>query len=138
MANQNPISIGTDGEFIPFNIPEEHINDMIKTSIEIELLDEGWKFDGDHIIRIQGTPGSLYNDEQTPENLEIGIASAIIGKKFRVYSHIMLIRDGAANNVPSQVKYTLTFFAEDVTLEAFSVTSNHNNAVDFITDLKFA
>ena len=137
VGNKNPISLGKDGPFIDFKIPEEKLQDDIKISIEIELLDEGWKFDSDHIVTIQGNTEDLYNDDEAPEELSIGTGEEITGKKFRTFSRIRRIRDGASDNIPSRVKFTLTFFAGDSQLDEFTKTCDKTNPENFITNIKF-
>jgi hypothetical protein len=39
LNDKNPISLGDDGPFVDFKIPQENLQDDIKISIEIELLD---------------------------------------------------------------------------------------------------
>ena len=82
LGGKNPISLGEDGPFVDFKIPEENLQDDIKITIDIELLDEGWKFDSDHIVTIQGNSEDLYNDDPAPEELDIGTGEEINGKNF--------------------------------------------------------
>lgn len=138
MANTNPISIGQDGEFINFEIPQENLQDDINVSVTIELLDDGWTFDADHIISLQGQANDLFNSQNEPNKVNVGKASGLIHKKFRTISHIRRFRNGADTDVPSRVKYTMTFFAGDNQIAQFSQTSGRANPVDFITDLQYA
>jgi hypothetical protein len=135
--DKNPISLGEDGPFVDFKIPEENSEDDIKTTIEIGLLDEGWKFDSDHIVTIQGNSEDLYNDEPAPEELLIGTGEEITGKKFRTFSRIRRIREGAPTNVPSRVKFSIIFFAGDTQLQEFTKTCDETNPENFITNIKF-
>jgi hypothetical protein len=137
MANNNPISLKTDGPFIDFNIPPQHLQDDIRMSIQIELLDDGWVYDSDHIVSIQGNLNDLYNDDAPPDKLLIGTGGDVIGKKFRSYSHIMRIRDGATTNNPSRVKFIIRFFANDTLLDEFDETSDNSNPENFIANIKF-
>ncbi len=133
----NPISIHTDGPFVNFKIPEENLGDDILVSISIELLDEGWKFDSDHIVTIQGNTNDLYNDDPPPDKLAIGKAEEIIGKNFRTFSRIRRIRDGAENNKPSRVKFTIQFFADNTLVDEFDRTCDNTNPENFITNINF-
>ncbi|HKO76298.1 MAG TPA: hypothetical protein VJU52_03725 [Flavobacterium sp.] len=137
LADNNPISLGEDGPFFDFKIPEENLQDDIKISIEIELLDDGWKFDSDHIVAIQGNPEDLYNDDPAPEQLDIGTGEEINGKKLRTFSRIRRIRDGAPNNIPSKVKFNIIFLAGDTTIGEFTRTCDKTNPENFITNIKF-
>jgi len=137
LDDKNPISLGEDGPFVDFKIPEENLQDDIRISIEIELLDEGWKFDSDHIVTIQGNSEDLYNDDLAPEELDIGTGEEINGKKFRTFSRILRIRDGASNNIPSRVKFKIIFLAGDIQIAEFSKTCDKTNPENFITNIKF-
>lgn len=137
LDDKNPISLGEDGPFVDFKIPEENLQDEIKITIEIELLDEGWKFDSDHIITIQGNSEDLYNDEPAPEELPIDTGEEIIDKKFRTFSRIRRIRAGASNSIPSRVKFKIIFLAGDTTIEEFTKTCDKTNPENFITNIKF-
>lgn len=137
MPNQNPISTDKDGEFIDYDILQTNLEDQISISIEISLLDEGWIYDSDHIISLQGNPNDVYNDGTPPDQLPIGLGKDLIDKKFRTYSHIRRFLDGASNEIPSRVKYTITFFAGGQQLDQFEKTSGRTNPVDFITNIKF-
>lgn len=138
MANQNPIYLHSDGPFVDFKIPEEHRTDNISISINIELLDDGWKFDSDHIVTIQGNPNDLYNADPAPEKLAIGTGEEIAEKKFRTFSRIRRIRDGAEEgDKPSRVKFTIQFFAGDTQLDQFERTCDNTNPENFITNINF-
>ena len=137
LGGKNPISLGEDGPFVDFKIPEENLQDDIKITIDIELLDEGWKFDSDHIVTIQGNSEDLYNDDPAPEELEIGTGEEINGKKFRTFSRIKRIRDGAPDNIPSRVKFKIIFLAGDAQIAEFSKTCDKTNPENFITNIKF-
>jgi hypothetical protein len=138
MANENPISLGSSGPFTRFKIPVEHLQDDISITIKSTLLDEGWKFDSDHVVTIQGNLDPLYNDDPPPEKLVIGTGEQIRGKKFRISSRIRRIRDGADNNKPSRVEYKLIFFAGNKKIDEFVVTSDETNPENFISSIKFA
>ena len=137
LDDKNPISLGDDGPFVDFKIPEENLQDDIKITIEVELLDEGWRFDSDHIVTIQGNPEDLYNDDAAPEELSIGTGEEINEKKFRTFSRIRRIRDGASDNIPSRVKFKIIFLAGDTQLDAFTKTCDKTNPENFITNIKF-
>jgi hypothetical protein len=137
LDDKNPISLGEDGPFVDFKIPEENLQDDIKISVEIELLDEGWKLDSDHIVTIQGNSEDLYNDDPAPEELDIGTGEEISGKKFRTFSRIRRIRDGASDNVPSRVKFKIIFLAGGTQIEEFTKTCDKTNPENFITNIKF-
>jgi len=137
LDDKNPISLGEDGPFVDFKIPEENLQDDIKISIEIELLDEGWKFDSDHIVTIQGNSEDLYNDDTAPEELLIGTGEEINGKKFRTFSRIRRIRDGAPDNIPSRVKFKIVFLAGETQIKEFTKTCDKTNPENFITNIKF-
>jgi hypothetical protein len=137
MPNQNPIFINEGETFTDFNIPQQQLAEEIRMTIKIELLDEGWRFDSDHIVAIQDNPDNLYNGEPPPEDLLIGRGSDITDKRFRSFSRIRLFRDGAENENASRVKYTITFFAGGQQLDEFSKESDHTNPVDFITAIQF-
>jgi len=137
MSNQNPISLKNDGPFVDFKIPEEHLQDDINVSIGIKLLDDGWKFDSDHIVTIQDNTNDLYNDDPPPDKLPIGTGEEILGKKFRTFSRIRRIRDGAPDNIPSRVDYKITFFAGDTQIDEFTRTCDNTNPENFITNIKF-
>ena len=137
LTDTNPISLGEDGPFLDFKIPEENLQDDIIISIEIELLDEGWKFDSDHIVTIQGNSEDLYNDDPAPEKLPIGTGEEINGKKFRTFSRIRRIRDGASDNIPSRVKFKIVFLTRDIHIKEFTKTCDKTNPENFITNIKF-
>ncbi len=137
LDDKNPISLGDDGPFVDFKIAEENLQEDIKISIEIELLDEGWKFDSDHIVTIQGNSEDLYNDDTSPVELLIGTGEEINGKKFRTFSRIRRIRDGADDNIPSRVKFKIVFLAGNTPIAEFSKTCDKTNPENFITNIKF-
>jgi len=137
MANENPISLGTSGPFIDFKIPDENLQDEISITIENTLLDQGWKFDSDHVVTLQGNTNPLYNDEPPPKDLIIGTGEDIRGKKFRTSSRIRRFRDGADSNTPSRVEYKLIFFAGGTQIDEFIVTSDATNPENFISSIKF-
>jgi hypothetical protein len=137
MANQNPISLKSDGTFVDFKIPIEELQNDIQVSINVELLDEGWTYDSDNILTLQGHPDDLYNDDLPPDKQSIGIGQEIVEKKFRAYSRISRIRDGAADNKPSRVKYTITFYADGKQIDEFEKECDQTNPENFIANLKF-
>ena len=137
MANNNPIYLGVDGPFVVFKIPQENLLDEITVTIKIEIFEDGWLYDSDHIITIQGNPNDLYNEEAPPVALSIGIGEEIIGKKFRTYSRVRLIKDGADTNIPPSIKFTISYFANGALIDEFERTSDHVNPENFITDTKF-
>lgn len=137
LEDKNPISLGDDGPFVDFKIPGENFQDDIKISIDIELLDQGWKFDSDHIVTIQGNSEDLYNDDPAPEKLDIGTGEEINGKKFRTFSRIRRIRDGAPDDIPSRVRFKIIFLAGDTKIAEFTKTCDKTNPENFITNIKF-
>ena len=134
--NPNPIFTGAAGATQPYSISADFKDSMICLTIEVALLDDGWKYQGIHVIYLG--PSNLFPDNRKePVDLKLGYAKDLHGKVLAIRSRIDRIRNGSNTSTPSRVKYTLKIKAGDTLLDTFEQTCGPENPEEFFAQLKF-
>lgn len=128
--NPNPIFLDEDAEQTEYKIPPEHSDSLISLTVEIEMLEGGWKYIASHSVFFRGN--NLYPQKAPePENIEIGISKNLKNKKLSVGAIVSKIIHGGDPASPARVLYHLILKAGDEELDNFTRESDNNNLSRF-------
>jgi hypothetical protein len=130
MPNENPIFLDQDATEKEYTIPAGEKDKMIKVTVKIELLDEGWQFASANSVFFNGD--NLY-PKKTPEpkNISLDLGKNLNEAKLSVGASISRIRNGSEEPIPARVRYHLIIKAGDKILDDFDKESDTKNPSHF-------
>jgi len=137
MPNKNPICLDQRPEEpTEYIISKEHENTMIYLTVKIELKEKNWQYAAIHNVRLKKT--DLFPSKiPEPKDLKLDYAKHLDKHELKVSSHVSRFREGAEENTPAIVKYTLLIEAGDKLLDSFTLESDSNNPSDFYSKILF-
>jgi len=137
MNNINPINLDKRPDKpTEYIIPAEERNTMIYVTVKIELDSKKWQYAAAHNVLYRGND-IFPNKIPEPVDLKIDRAKDADQHKLFLSSHVSRFRDGADDDTPAIVKYTLTIEAGDKLLDTFEKEGNVNNPSNFFSLIIF-
>jgi|GEM_PF-5447902 len=138
MANQNPIHVNEEEVLTTFEISAADQAKQVCITIDADLNDVKWKLQTDTQVFLE-TEDLYTPSSPLPENLGVGVARDIAGKRLLIQTALVLVSTvgGVTGNLPVY-NYTLTFTAGGLELAKFSAKSSDKNTTQFNSLSKFS